>query len=202
MFGKQFALMAGAVTVATATAVVGVAAATAEKPDVTAISADANLDVLTTVQVAADRLPSHVDLAQQGEGGLVASSVRSLGADARGSYYISTDATGNVCVTITVKGTSNSATACGSPQQVAEGGLSLAAYGPGANPTWTEAYLLPDGSRVSNAPAALTQLTPNLIVGDTRAVKGTARKLTVVQSAAHSAAPSFELELIPAPSFK
>jgi hypothetical protein len=202
MSRARFTMIAGAVAIATATTVVGIAAASASKPDITAISADANLDVLASAQSSSDRMPSQVNLGRQGEGGLLASSVRALGSDGRGGYYLSTDASGNVCLTITVKGTTNSATACGTPQQVAEGGLSLAAYGPGTNPAWTEAYLLPDGASVSGTPTQLTKLTPNLLVGDTRAVKGAAREMSVAQSAARSAAPPFELELIPAPSFK
>ncbi|MFJ3489954.1 hypothetical protein [Leifsonia aquatica] len=198
----RFMMIAGAVAIATATTVFGIAAASASKPDVSSISADSNLDVLASTQSSADRMPSQVNLGRQGEGGLLESSVRALGSDARGSYYLSTDASGNVCLTVSVKGTTNSATACGTPQQVAEGGLSLAAYGPGTSPVWTEAYLIPDGVSVAGAPAALSRLTPNLLVGDTRAVSDAARELSVAPTAGRSAAPSFKMELIPAPSFK
>jgi hypothetical protein len=198
---KRFAVIAAAVAVTTAACTVGIAAQPTSRLDIATVSADAGLRALLTEQAATDRVPAHVSLGDHGEGGIVASTVRRLGSDSRGNYFLSADASGNVCLTVTVEGTEVSATTCGTPQQVAEGGLSLAAYGPGTSPVWTEAYLVPDGATVSNVPSALSRLTPNLLVGDSRGVKGTARELSVERPSDRSGTPEFTLELVPPPSF-
>lgn len=198
---RRFTAVGVFLGVVCATACVGFAAATSATPNVSTISEESGLSALTSPREQDDRLPEHVNAGQQGEGGLITSSVRLLGHDVRGRYYISIDAAGDVCLTVSLNGTANSATVCGSPQQAAEGALGLAAYGPGKNPSWTEAYLLPDGVRAFGAPQELERLTENLLVGDTRAVAGEARHVSLGASDSHPTAPRRDLELIPPLSF-
>jgi hypothetical protein len=112
---------------------------------------------------AGDALPSSLQLADVGIGGLVARSARSLAiADGR-QFWVAQDAAGDICLVVAFGEGRFVAATCGRPDAVQRQGVELG-FQEGTRDS-AVAYLLPDSVEFSTLSAPWQVVSDNLVVG-------------------------------------
>jgi hypothetical protein len=156
---RTIALTAAGAAIATAVMVGGAVTAHSDAPPPLADT----LGVLGHAAVPADRLPGAVPLALHGDGGLIAASARSLGANAGVAYWTAIDLRGRVCIVAVSSADGYTASSCAVSTSFAEGGVSLRVDDAVHGKSW-QAVLVPDASLPAKLAAGWDRVSSNLVV--------------------------------------
>lgn len=114
-------------------------------------------------QQPADRLPTSIPLEDWGKGGLNGDSSRLLGSEGTRNYWAALDASGQICVIVSLGDSGQTVGgACNYGSVVASGGLELGLQGVDGRTFVT--YLLPAGTETGSLREDWTVVSGNIVV--------------------------------------